>query len=1519
MSHIVDKYPLSPIQQGILFHSLYSPESGVYMVQTHCVLQPSPDVSAFERAWNEVVRRHDIFRTAFEWKEVDDAVQVLYDQADISLTQLDWRGQSTAKQRERLQEYLMTERMRGFDFSVPPLMRLALIKLDDESSQFIWTVHHLLIDTWSEVLLFAEASSFYHAFSQGRTAQTEPAPSYRDYVKWFQQQDLSEADAFWRQLLQGFEAPTPLGTARTSRSETGETYESQEISLSIETTIALQALARKHEVTLNTLTQGAWALLLSRYSGESDVVFGMTVSGRPFSLAGAEFIIGPFLNTLPLRVQLRPDVTLPAWLRELQARSTDLRQFEYSPLVRVQGLSQVQGGVPLFESIYVFQSAPVNPLQKEKESTNGRLAIRDVQTVQNSNYPLCVIVSPARQLSLEIIYDVSVFDDGAIARRLEHLRNLLESMTLRPTGRLFDLPLLSATERRELLHDWNKTERSLATGSVGELFREQAERTPDALAVADNEQQLTYGELEWRANQLAHHLIDVGVCAEDRVGILLERSAVMVVALLGVLKAGGCYVPLDPQYPQERLAFMSADAGLKVLLTTRPLAESLHLEESGMRLLLVDEWEWDGDSELETGNDPGVEVNEHQLAYLIYTSGSTGQPKGVAIEHASATTFIHWAGEIFDQQALGGVLFSTSICFDLSIFELFVTLSHGGQIILADNALQLPELQDGAEVTLINTVPSAMAALVRTRAVPDSVRVVNLAGEPLSEELVAEIYATTQVEKVYNLYGPTEDTTYSTYTLVSSGEWVTIGRPVANTRVYVLDEHWQPVPVGVVGELYLGGSGLARGYWRRPELTAEKFIPDSLSGEKGKRLYRTGDKVRYLANGKLEFLGRADHQMKLRGYRIELGEIESVLRRNDQVREAIVVVQEPAGGEKQLVAYVVADDSVKVSGLRKWLKERLPEYMIPAALVLMQELPLTPNGKVDRRALIKTNLHEVGPAESFIAPRNQTEMILAAIWAEVLHCKNVGANANFFDLGGHSLLAMRLASKLRESFKIDLSLRTIFAAATLTEMAREVDAALRQDAAVEMSPIHRRSLERQAPLSFAQQRLWLIQQLEPESTAYNVSNAVRLRGPLNVGALEKALNEIVRRHEILRTTFTLSGDQLVQVVAPPAALNLQVEDLRTMSAGEQEAEARQIAKQEAEVVFDLERGPLFRVRLLRLNDEHVLTICRHHIIFDGWSHEVFTTELVALYAALDKGQASLLPELPIQYADFACWERDWLRDDKMETLLSYWKRQLDGAPAALNLPVDWPMSGASSFESRWQFFTLDKDQTRAIRTLSQAERVTVYMVLLAAFKTLLYRYSGQADFLIGTPVTSRLHAETEPLIGCFLNMLVLRTDLSGNPTFRELLRRVRETVLGAYTHQEMPFDRLVEELKIGRAQTSTPLVQVVFSHVKPLQAPPKLANLEAIPLNVEVETGKADWLMLMVERGEEIISSLQYRIDLFDDETMSRTMRHFENLFRSILQNPDARLDELTMLSDEEQIVLNQEIDVTALSRSFSF
>ncbi len=1017
------------------------------MVQTHCVLQPAPDVSAFERAWNEVIKRHDIFRTAFEWKEVDDAVQVLYDQAEISLTQCDWRGQSKPEQRKRLQEYLVTDRRRGFDFSAPPLLRLMLINLDDESSQFIWTVHHLLMDTWSEVLLFDEFSSFYNAFANGRTIQTEPAPSYRDYVKWIKQQDLSEADAFWRQSLKGFETPTQFGTARNFRSETRETYESQQISLSVETTIALQALGRQQEVTLNTVTQGAWALLLSRYSGERDVVFGMTVSGRPFSLEGAEHIIGPFLNTLPLRVQLPPDTTLSAWLQELQLRSTDLLMFEYSPLVRVQRLSDVQNGLPLFESIYVFESAPVNPLQKEKDSANGSLAIRDAGTIQSSNYPIAVLISPGRQLSLEIIYDSSAFASETIARMLEHLRNLLEGMASRPTARLRDLPMLSETERRVLLHDWNKTAVDYGLGCLHEVIEAQAKRTPDAVALCFEEQQLTYRELDERANQLAHYLKRRGVGAEVLVGIMMQRSLEMVVALLGILKAGGAYVPLDASYPAARLRYMLQDCGARLLLTQGRLAAlvpEVTASETEVQVIKVDE-QW-AEIALESKAASASTVNEDNLAYLIYTSGSTGKPKGVMIAHAGVTNHMAWLQEVHPLDERDAMLQKTSFSFDASMLEFYWPLMYGARLVLARDKADLDteyltSLMDAQQITTVYFPASALQMFLANRKAGTCqwLKYACSAAEVMPLAVEKEFYAQFPLAELHNLYGPTEvsiDVTWWRCEPESRRRSVPIGRPIANTQVYVLDEGLEPVPVGVAGELYLSGVGLARGYWGQAGLTAERFVPNAF-GESGGRLYRTGDLVRHLAEGELEFLGRVDSQVKLRGYRIELGEIDAVLGSHQAISECVTIFQDGQASEKRIVSYIVpANGHVETANLRSYLRERLPEYMVPSTLVRLECLPRTPNGKIDRRGLPAPDMAQRDLTLPYTEPRSELERRLAQIWREVLKVEKVGLHDNFFDLGGHSLLLVQVHARLREELRLEVSAIDLFKYPTIGSLAK---------------------------------------------------------------------------------------------------------------------------------------------------------------------------------------------------------------------------------------------------------------------------------------------------------------------------------------------------------------------------------------------------------------------------------------------------------------------------------------------------
>ncbi len=902
LENLEDLYQLSPMQQGMLFHSIYSPDSGTYFEQSLFTIIGNLHVSAFEDAWQRVMDRHSILRTSFLWEDLASPVQVVHRDVGLKISKHDWRNLSAGEREHKIQSFITTDRGQDFVLSSAPLMRLALFRVAENEYKFLFSRHHLLLDRWSRALLLKDFFVIYDALSEGRQPSLEPPRPYGDYIAWLAQQDAGAAEDFWRKSLRGFAEPTSFVVDQRTDPAVGaeKEYADRRIQLSEAVTDNLQSFARQHRLTMNTLAQGAWALLLSRYSGAEDVVFGVTMAGRPAGLFGVESMVGLFINTLPLRVQVPPTASVLIWLRDLQERQAALQQYEYSSLLDIHGWSDVQRSEPLFESIFVFENLPVDRLL---QTGSGALEMRSDRGIGSiTDYPLTVLVIPGSRLNVQMVFDCSRFEEATVDRMLGHLATLLASLVANPEQRLDEVLLLTDSERRQILGEWNQTQIEYEKDRcIHELFEAQVERTPEATALVGEHEQLTYVELNQRANQLAHYLKKSGVGPESLVGVFMQRSVEMIVGLLAILKAGGAYVPLDPTYPQERLRFTVHDARLSAVLTQERLAGTLPASDANV-VCLDREWR---EITREIAANPVNKVTSRNLAYLIYTSGSTGKPKGVAIEHASVVAFLDWAQRTFSREELGGVLASTSICFDLSVFEMFAPLSCGGKVILAEDALQLPILKTKEEVKLINTVPSAMAELVRLGALPDNLETVNLAGEPLRTSLVQQIYQQPGIRRVFDLYGPSEDTTYSTFALRSPDQPETIGRPISNTRVYILDRRLQPVPIGVAGELYLGGSGLVRGYFDRPGLTAERFIADPFSVKPGQRLYRTGDLARYASDGSIEYLGRVDHQVKIRGYRIELGEIETVINGHPGVRETVLLAREDEPGDKRLVAYVV--------------------------------------------------------------------------------------------------------------------------------------------------------------------------------------------------------------------------------------------------------------------------------------------------------------------------------------------------------------------------------------------------------------------------------------------------------------------------------------------------------------------------------------------------------------------------------------------------------------------------------------
>jgi amino acid adenylation domain-containing protein len=1117
----------------------------------------------------------------------------------------------------------------------------------------------------------------------------------------------------------------------------------------------------------------------------------------------------------------------------------------------------------------------------------------------------------ARGLTGIFEYNTDLFEESTIARIASHFHHLLSEVVAHPERRLSELSLMPPAQEQQLLIEWNRTAAPYPQGCIHELFERQVERTPDAVALLFADESLTYAELNRRANQLAHYLRRLSVGPDVLVAVMLERSLEMIVTLLGILKAGGAYVPLDPQYPQERLSYMLEDAQAQVLVTHSSLIG--YVSEHNARTVCLDT-EW---AEIEGCGEENcdVVVSEQALAYVIYTSGSTGKPKGAMLPHGGVVNSLCWLQSTFNLSPSDRVMHKASLSFDVSVWEIFWPLATGAGVVVARPSAQhegayLAQAMTRYGVTAAHFVPSLLPAFLDAEGAGTSLRYVISGGEALPREMAQRFFAQSKAE-LHNVYGPTEVSIGSIGVRCEDERArasVPIGYPVSNIRGYILDRHMRPTPVGVAGELYLGGDGVARGYLGQAALTAERFVPDPFGTDAGERLYRTGDLVRYLSDGRMEYLGRIDQQVKIRGVRIELEEIEAVLAGHAAVREVVVMVREDEPGEKRLVAYVVGEEGVgkiTTTELREHAKERLPEYMQPGIYVQMEEMPLTPSGKIDRRALPAPDGARPELEEQYEEPATETERKVAGIWQEVLKVERVGRRDNFFELGGHSLLATQVISRVRELFYVDISLRRLFEQPTVWNLAKEIDEALETGEGLIAPPIVRVSRDGDLPLSFAQQRLWFLAQLEPDGTAYNMPVAARMSGPLNVTSLEQTITEIVRRHEVLRTTFTTIDGQPVQVISSAYPINIPVTDLSRLPLDEQEKEVRRLAGEEGGRPFDLERGPLLRVGLLRLaEEEHMLLFTMHHVVSDAWSMRVLMDEMTVLYQAYATGKPSPLPELEIQYADFAYWQRHWLQGEILDAHLSYWKRQLNyGEDAVLNLPTDRPRPPMQTFGGAAEIFSFPLSLTEKIRALTNTEGATLYMTMLAVFQLLLWRYTGQDGINIGVPSAGRNRNETEPLIGFFINTLVLRTEFAGNPSFRELLRRAKETALGAYAHEDVPFEKLVEVLHPARDLSRTPLFQAMFVLTTPEQREPVElpGGLKLTPVLDEGVSAKYDLILSLVDRKQGLGGAIAYNVDLFDQTTIARMVQHLERLLESIVVDPDQQAAQLKLLSSGEE------------------
>jgi amino acid adenylation domain-containing protein len=1546
MTDIEDIYELSSLQQGILFDSLSEENAGLYVYQLSYALHGDLNVAAFAKAWEQILARHQILRASFHWEGLEKPVQVIHKQVDLPFQVHDWRALPEAEQQQRLAACIQEKQQRGFDFTQPPLLQIGLFRRAENVHQFVWSFHHLLLDAWSTSLLLKEALDFYKAFDRGENLQSKRPRAYREYIDWYQQQNFNQVEAYWRNALKGLTTPTPLVVGRLQANAHGPVinYDERHVRLSATETAALRAFAQQQQLTLNTLFQGAWALLLSRYSGESDVLFGNIVSGRSIPLAGVEAMIGLFVNLLPARVQVDPAEKPVAWLKKLQAKQVEMRQYEFSPLVQVKKWSELPASMPMFESILIFENWFGDFALR---SENGALQVRDMAGFQKGlGHPIAVAIEPFRQahgepreaISISINYDRERFDAETIQRLLGHFHVLLKGLVANSDGCLADLKLLTETEKQQMLVAWNETQTDYPPERcLHEMFESQAARTPDAVAIVFEDQQITFRELDRRANQLAQYLRQNGVGPEVLVGVYVERSIEMFIAVLGVLKAGGAYVPLDPMYPPERVAYALEEAQVAVLLTQSKLEDGgLKIEDGDHRSSIINhriticlDTDWPMIAAM-SAKKPLTHVLPENLAYVIFTSGSTGKPKGVAIIHQALVNLMNAMRQHPGLNETEVMPALATLSFDMSVPEVYLPLVTGARLILASREtamdgrkLMATIIETGANV--IHATPATWRLLIESDWQGQSKLKMICGAEPMPPDLPMLLFS--RGASLWNMYGPTETTVWSAFCQINpDDEVIPVGRPLANTQVYLCDDGLQPVPIGVPGTLYIAGDGLARGYFKRPDLTAEKFIPIADFGERtmpqskirnsqsALRMYNTGDLARYLPDGRIECLGRGDHQVKIRGFRIELGEIEAICAQHPAVEQVVVVAREDEPGNKRLVAYLVGRAQLPVTNneLRQLLKTKLPDYMVPSAFVFLETLPRNPNGKIDRKRLPAPEASGFESSEAFVEPQTAVEKQLAKIWAKVLGVGRVGRYDNFFELGGHSLLAMQVSSRVLEAFQIELPVRRVFESPALAELATVIEQrqqALTAKEEKKLPAISRRTTNEALPLSFAQQRLWFLDRFEPGAVIYNIPLVIRILGKLDIAAVEWSLNEIVRRHEALRTTFGVVADQPVQLIANTWRVPLEIVSLQALPKSQREAEARRLATQETNQPFDLEKGPLLRTTLLRLDEaENVLILTVHHIVFDGWSLEMFMRELKALYEAFTAGQPSPvsvepLPELAIQYADFAIWQRQWLQGETLTSQINYWKQQLavPQGGTVLELPIDRPRPAIQTFRGAAKTFLFSKSFSETLLHLSQREGATLFMTLLAAFKALLHRYSGQRDITVGTPVANRNHPEIESLIGFFVNTLVLHTDMSGNPSFRELLARVRQVTLGAYDHQELPFERLVEELQLPRDLSRSPLVQAMFSLQNVPNQSVAVSGLKFNRLRIEHGTAMFDLSLFFWKKEDGLIGVLEYNTDLFDADTIGRMIGHYETLLKSLVANPAQRLSDLPLLREPER------------------
>ena len=1499
---VISRYPASHGQRGTWFLQGLAPESAAYNAMSAWRIQSRVDVGALQKAWASVVERNDSIRTTY--RVLDGAlVAEVSDRSDV-LVQVDAKQWTP----EELMRRVSDEAHRPFDLERGPVFRATLFTASSEDHVLLVSAHHIGADGWSNRIFVKELGALYDAYATGRSpALSVPGPSCEEFARWQAEMLAGPAGerlwSFWREQLAGelpkLDLPADL-PRRQARRHRGA---SEIVTLDSELAMALGRLARSHRTTPFVVLLSVFQALLARYTGQDDMVVGSIAYGRPIPRFRRTF--GNLMNQIVLRADLSggPSFTDVVHRTRETVRAALAHQTYPFPLL-VERLAPVRD--PGRSALCDVTFGLTYLIGEGRASLDwGQLSLTALLVPRRaSQNDLDVqLVESAHGMTAVFQYDTDLYEAETIQRMGRHYLRLLRAFCARPTQRVSEPPLLDESERAGLIAGWTpKGHEGAGPARVEALVEAQVDRAPEAIALSGSGRALSYRALDERANQVAHHLRGLGVGPDTSVAICVDRSPDLVVGLLGILKAGAAYVPLDPSLPPARLALAIEDSQACALVTEERFRSLL--PASSMPALSLDGESAILDREPVARLAIGEVRSSHDRAYIAYTSGSSGIAKGVEVEHRSVANAV---GDVIGRLRLGPTdvwTAITTVAFDVASLEIWGALAAGARLEMVDGGTVADGEQLGAAVrdagtTVLAGTPTLWRNLLESGWSGQPGLKMICGGEPLTRDLAEALLQ--RGAELWNQYGPTEATMYATTEQVTrDGTVPTIGRPIANVRVYVLDARGEPAPIGMAGELWIAGVQVARGYLNRPDETARVFEADPWVP--GDRRYRTGDLARYRSDGRLEYLGRLDTQVKIRGYRVELGEIEAAIGSHPDVRWAVVRAPTSGNRGRGLTAYLVVRDRHSpptADALRVFLQARLPGHMIPVDFILLDALPVTASGKVDRRAIATAAGKGLEHAAPVVPPRTGLEETVARIWAQVLDLKRVGVYDNFFELGGHSLLATQVVSRIREVLGVDLALRDLFETATVADLVERITQRI-SNGHSGGAAIESRRHGGPAPLSFSQERMWFLNRLAPESAAYNVPVSLRIRGPLNVDALVAALRDVVRRHEILRTVFPVIDGRPVQRVTEHQ-VDVPLVDLQAQSGTLREARARDVLREEARRPFDLTRGPMVRALLLRFSaTDHVFLLNMHHIVCDQWSFGVLGRELMAFYNAHLLGLSSPLPPLSIQFADFASWQRQWLSGPVLDAQLAYWRRHLGGSLPVLELPTDRARPAAPSYEGRRETRRLAPALVAAVEALSRQEHASVSMILMAVFNAVLARHSGQDDILLGLPIANRTRLASEDLVGALVNTLPIRTDLSGDPSFRELVRRVRETLLDAYGHQEMPFDKLVQELQPERYASHSPLIQVLVNF---LNAPMPRQRFEALTWEpFEFDRGAAQFdLTLSIDWGREGWLSLEYSTDLFEQATAARLLAHFEGLAVAAMADPDLSLSKIELLTPAER------------------